>query len=71
MRGDEVPHAPHLALTAAAWPGSVAVYGSEADENYALEQVVAARQVVGVTETPLFAAGAGRWDLGGGSCRLG
>ncbi|MDC0656501.1 glycoside hydrolase/phage tail family protein [Leisingera sp. SS27] len=64
MRGDEVPHAPHLALTAAAWPGSVAVYGSEADENYALEQVVAARQVVGVTETPLYAAGPGRWDLG-------
>ncbi|MBY6138464.1 glycoside hydrolase/phage tail family protein [Leisingera daeponensis] len=64
MRGDEVPHAPHLALTAQAWPGSVAVYGSEADENYLLEQVVAARQVVGVTETPLFAAGAGRWDLG-------
>ncbi|UWQ43003.1 glycoside hydrolase/phage tail family protein [Leisingera aquaemixtae] len=64
MRGDEVPHAPHLALTAQAWPGSVAVYGSEADENYALEQVIAARQVVGVTETPLLAAGAGRWDLG-------
>ncbi|MBY6065784.1 glycoside hydrolase/phage tail family protein [Leisingera aquaemixtae] len=64
MRGDEVPHAPHLALTAAAWPGSVAVYGSEADENYALEQVVAARQVIGVTQTPLFAAGPGRWDLG-------
>ncbi|KIC34777.1 baseplate multidomain protein megatron [Leisingera sp. ANG-S5] len=64
MRGDEVPHAPHLALTAAAWPGSVAVYGSEADENYVLEQVIAARQVIGVTETPLFSAGAGRWDLG-------
>ena len=64
MRGDEVPHTPHLALTAQAWPGSVAVYGSEADENYALEQVIAARQVIGVTETPLFAAGAGRWDLG-------
>ncbi|UWQ51346.1 glycoside hydrolase/phage tail family protein [Leisingera caerulea] len=64
MRGDEVPHAPHLALTAQAWPGSVAVYGSGADENYALEQVIAARQVVGVTETPLYAAGAGRWDLG-------
>ncbi|UWQ34522.1 glycoside hydrolase/phage tail family protein [Leisingera sp. M527] len=64
MRGDEVPHAPHLALTAQAWPGSVAVYGSGADENYALEQVVAARQVVGVTQSPLFAAGSGRWDLG-------
>ncbi|AHD00847.1 baseplate multidomain protein megatron [Leisingera methylohalidivorans] len=64
MRGNEVPHAPHLAVTAEAWPGSVAVYGSGEDENYALEQVVAARQVVGVTQTPLLAAAAGRWDLG-------
>ncbi|MEX0301010.1 MAG: glycoside hydrolase/phage tail family protein [Leisingera sp.] len=64
MRGDEAPHAPHLAVTAEAWPGSVAVYASGEDENYELEQVVAARQVVGVTETPLMAAGAGRWDLG-------
>ncbi|WP_424979545.1 baseplate multidomain protein megatron [Leisingera sp. S232] len=64
IRGDEVPHAPHLAVTARAWPGSVAVYGSQADENYVLEEVIAARQVVGVTQTPLFAAGAGRWDLG-------
>lgn len=64
MRGDEVPHAPHLALTASAWPGSVAVYGSAADENYVLEQVIAARQVVGLSETPLHAAGAGRWDRG-------
>ncbi|WP_264213725.1 baseplate multidomain protein megatron [Leisingera thetidis] len=64
MRGDELPHAPHLAVTAAAWPGSVAVYGSGEDENYALEQVIAARQVIGITESPLFAAGAGRWDLG-------
>ncbi|KIC22640.1 baseplate multidomain protein megatron [Leisingera sp. ANG-Vp] len=64
LRGDEVPHAPHLAVTAEAWPGSVAVYGSDEDENYVLEQVIAARQVVGVTESPLLAAGAGRWDLG-------
>ncbi|KIC08355.1 phage host specificity protein [Leisingera sp. ANG-M1] len=64
MRGDEVPHAPHLALTAEAWPGSVAVYSSEADENYRLEQVIAGRQVVGVTETPLLSSGSGRWDLG-------
>ncbi|WP_417472002.1 baseplate multidomain protein megatron [Leisingera sp.] len=64
MRGDEVPEAPHLALTAARWPGSVAVYGSATDENYALEQVIAARQVIGITETPLAAARAGIWDRG-------
>ena len=36
----------------------MAVYGSEADENYVLEQVIAARQAVGLSETPLLAAGA-------------
>ncbi|MFW8634286.1 baseplate multidomain protein megatron [Cribrihabitans pelagius] len=66
MRGDENPVAPHLAATAEAWPGSVAVYGSASDENYALERVIAARQTVGVTETPLLAAPPGRWDLGAG-----
>ncbi|MDE4172634.1 glycoside hydrolase TIM-barrel-like domain-containing protein [Phaeobacter sp. PT47_59] len=64
MTGEEVPHAPHLALTAQPWPGTVAVYGAQADEGYVLEEIVAARSVVGVTETPLAAGPVGRWDLG-------
>ncbi|MDU8911062.1 glycoside hydrolase TIM-barrel-like domain-containing protein [Aestuariicoccus sp. MJ-SS9] len=64
MRGDEVPHAPYLALTARPWPGSVAVYDSATDADYALNEIIAARSVVGATETALYAAPAGRVDRG-------
>ncbi len=64
MAGDEVEHAPHLAVTADPWSGSAAVYASAMDENYALDRVLAARAVAGVTETPLARHGAGRWDKG-------
>ncbi|MGR3759617.1 baseplate multidomain protein megatron [Roseobacteraceae bacterium NS-SX3] len=64
LHGSEVPHAPHLAVTAQPWPGSVAVYGSDSGGSYALEEVIAARSVVGVTAAPLLPGPAGRWDLG-------
>lgn len=64
MSGDEVPHAPHLAVTAQPWPGSVALYASGSDDNYALSQVIAARSVIGLTETPLAAASPAIWDTG-------
>ncbi|MQQ06959.1 host specificity protein [Epibacterium sp. SM1979] len=64
LRGDEVPHAPHLAVTATPWPGSVAVYGSAQDQDYLLEEVLAAPATVGETESILPAARPGRWDLG-------
>ncbi|MBV2361319.1 glycoside hydrolase/phage tail family protein [Thalassococcus sp. CAU 1522] len=64
MTGDEVPHAPHLALTADPWPGSVAVYTSPDDSDYALDTIIAAQSVIGVTETPLFAASSGVFDNG-------
>lgn len=62
ITGDEVPHAPHLALTAKPWPGSVAVYDAPQDSNYALNDIFAARATVGVTETPLFRARPGLID---------
>ena len=62
LTGDEVEHAPHIAVTANPWPGSVAVYASASDSDYLLERVLTARSVIGVTETPLLAAPAGRWD---------
>ena len=64
ISGDEVPQAPHLAVTATPWPGTVAVYASAADENYALDEIIAARATIGVTETPLAAARGGMWDEG-------
>ncbi len=64
ISGDEVPHAPHLAVTGAPWPGSVAVYASDSDSGYELSDLIGRRAVVGVTETPLPAARPGLWDEG-------
>lgn len=64
ITGEETPHAPHLAITAQPWPGSVALYGSDSDDGYALNQIIAARSIVGVTETAMFAAKPGLYDHG-------
>ncbi len=64
LTGEEVPHAPHLAVSAQPWPGTVAVYGAQADEGYALEEIIAAGSIVGVTQAPLAKGPVGRWDLG-------
>lgn len=64
MSGDEVPHAPYIAATATPWPGSVAVYASGSDEDYALNEIIAARAIIGQTQTPLHRARPGLWDRG-------
>lgn len=62
IAGDEVEHAPHLAVTGQPWPGSAALYASSSDDNYELSRTIATRSVIGVTETPLAAAKVGLWD---------
>ncbi len=64
LTGDEVAHAPHLAVVADPWPGSVAAYASASDSAYELNTLLAARAVVGVTESPLFAVQPGLYDRG-------
>lgn len=64
LSGDEVPHAPHIAIAASRWPGDVALFSSNADENYGLETLLEDRSIVGVTETPMSSAPLGRWDDG-------
>ncbi|MFN6951044.1 MAG: glycoside hydrolase TIM-barrel-like domain-containing protein [Albidovulum sp.] len=64
MSGNEVPHQPHLAVTASPWPGSVAVYSSDFDAGYTLNKIIAARSVIGRTQSPLPAAATGVWDRG-------
>jgi hypothetical protein len=66
MTGEEVPHAPHVAVTADPWPGTAAIYASDEDANYRLNTLMAARSTVGLTETPLFPACAGLVDRGAG-----
>ncbi|MGD9917899.1 MAG: glycoside hydrolase/phage tail family protein [Paenirhodobacter sp.] len=64
MTGEEDPYAPHLAVTASPWPGTVAVYSSIEDAGYTLNSTLVGRAVIGVTKTPLVAAPTGLWDRG-------
>jgi len=64
MRGDEVPHAPHLAVVAAPWPGSVAAWAAPGDAGYTLNRLIAAPAMLGTTLTALPAARPGQWDRG-------
>ncbi|MDF1854913.1 glycoside hydrolase/phage tail family protein [Pseudooceanicola sp.] len=71
MRGDEVPHAPHLAVTGDPWPGTVALYSSDADAGYVLNSEITRRATIGVTQSALSAAPPGLIDRGAGvSVRL-
>lgn len=64
LKGDEVEHAPHLAVAAVPWPGVVAAYSAPADSGYTLNTMIERRATVGVLETALFAAEPGVWDRG-------
>ncbi|WP_102224355.1 baseplate multidomain protein megatron [Acidimangrovimonas sediminis] len=64
LTGTEVPQAPHLAVTATPWPGTVACYSAPQDAGYALNTLIPARSVMGETLSILPAASAGLWDRG-------
>lgn len=64
MRGDEVPHAPHIAVTAAPWPGPVAVWDAMGEDGFDLNTLVTAPAVIGLTRSILPAAQIGLPDRG-------
>lgn len=64
LTGDEVPHAPYLAVTGSPWPGSVAAHQSSTDSDFVLNSILAARASVGFTQNTLFKARAGLIDRG-------
>ena len=64
LQGTEVPHAPYIAVTAEPWPGAVALYSSDEESSYVLNRLITARTPVGVLETALPLAPAGRIDRG-------
>ncbi|MCC6006890.1 MAG: glycoside hydrolase/phage tail family protein [Rhodobacteraceae bacterium] len=68
IRGDEVAHAPHLAVAATPWPGPVAVYASpgETVAGLTLNRLVERGAVLGITETPLRRARPGLFDRSDG-----
>ena len=64
ITGDEVPHAPHIAVTATPWPGTVAVYSSASDNGYKLNRLIAASATIGLTQSTLQRAAPALWDRG-------
>ncbi len=66
MTGEEVPHAPHVAVIADPWPGAAAIYSSDIDADYQLNQIITVRSPMGVTENELAPCGAGLIDHGDG-----
>lgn len=64
LTGDEVPYAPYIAASANPWPGSVALYSSLTDQNYALNSVLPIRATIGNTQSPMARARAGLIDRG-------
>ncbi|WP_380052810.1 glycoside hydrolase/phage tail family protein [Falsihalocynthiibacter sp. SS001] len=66
LTGDEVAHAPYVAVTARPWPGSLAVYGASEDAGYALNTLVGRSSIIGKTQNALRAALSGVPDRGDG-----
>ncbi len=64
ITGQEVPHAPHLAVTASPWPGRVALWGADGADGFALNGVTLQAAIIGETENAMAAARPGLWDRG-------
>lgn len=65
LRGDEIAHAPYLAVTGQPWPGAVAAYVSTEEEGgFDLNLVLEGRALIGRTMTALRSARSGMIDRG-------
>lgn len=64
LAGNEVPHAPYVAVTASPWPGSAAVLSSADDSDYQVNTVIERPAIMGVSETTLPLAKPGLWSKG-------
>ncbi len=65
LTGTEVEHAPHLAVTATPWPGTIAVYTAPGPDGFSFNRLMERRAVMGTLVTPLAAARPGLWDRSG------
>ncbi len=64
LTGEEVPFAPHLAVSARPWPGVVACWSAVGEADFTLNRRIEAASIMGRTESVLPAARAGIWDRG-------
>lgn len=62
LRGDEVPHAPWVAIAARPWPGPHAVYSSDTEDGYVLNRVVRRSATMGETLDPILPARPWCWS---------
>lgn len=65
LTGDEVEHAPHLAVAADPWPGSAAVYSAPGANGFTLNTLVERPAIVGTLLQPMPAQNPGVWDRSG------
>ncbi len=61
LSGDEVAHAPHVAVTARPWPGPVSIWSASEDFGYGPNVDVMLPAVMGETLEPLASGRAGLW----------
>ena len=64
ITGDEIPHAPHIAVTSDPWPGDVAVYDAIEDSGYGLNGMIGTASTIGVTVNEVGSAPSGLIDRG-------
>lgn len=64
MTGEEVPYAPHVAVTRSPWSGSIAIFSANNDYGYSLNREISHCAVMGETLDPLRAAESGLWMPG-------
>ena len=64
LRGDEVAHAPHVAVAARPWPGPVAVYSGVSEDALRLDTLVEQGALVGTLAAALPAGRPALWQRG-------
>ncbi len=64
IKGTELPHAPHVAVTAKPWSGSAAIYKSASSDGFVLNTLIDRAATIGVTETEMLRARSGTFDRG-------
>lgn len=62
LTGNEVPHAPHIAVASTPWPGPMAVFTANQDSGYLLNGEVLAPSIMGETLNTLAPAKPGLWS---------
>ena len=61
LTGEEVPHAPYVAISKYPWAGPVAVFSAGDDYGYVLNRTLSRPAIVGETLDPLPSGVPGRW----------